>query len=118
MIDPTKREVRDIPPIPPPESPIIDMIDPDNGRPGDTFTIFGSNLVLHPGDPVLVLFQIPTERDAPPDPGPLTIVGDPTATTIVAVVPEMTREQRFPVLVSRSDGAEALSPQDFQITLL
>lgn len=98
--------------------PVIDMIDPNNGRPGDEFTIIGSHLILDTGDAVEVRFQLPTDPTAPPDPGPFVLVGDPTATTIVAVVPDMPREEKFPVLVARSDGAEALSPESFQITLL
>ena len=52
-------------------APVIEAIDPDNGRPGGKFTlIFGSNLVLQPGDPVSVLFEIPTgNRTSPQAPG-------------------------------------------------
>ena len=99
-------------------APVIEAIDPDNGRPGSKFTIFGSNLVLQPGDPVSVLFEIPTEPDQPPNPGPFGIVGVPTPTVVVAVVPEMPQECEFPIVVSRSDGAEAVSNDDFSVKLL
>jgi hypothetical protein len=107
-----------VPPVSALLPPTITTIDPDNGRPGDTFTIFGTNFLLDPGDTVSVLFVIPTEPDAPPNPGPLTIVGNPTPTTIVAIVPPMPREVRLPIVVSRSDGAEAFSEDEFFVTLL
>jgi hypothetical protein len=99
-------------------APVIEAIEPDNGGPGGKFTIFGSNLVLQSGDPVSVLFAIPTEPDQPPDPGPFGIVGVPTPTAVVAVVPEMPQECEFPIVVSRSDGAEATSNEDFRVNLL
>jgi hypothetical protein len=99
-------------------APVIEAIDPDNGRPGGKFTIFGSNLVLEPGDPVSVLFAIPTEPDQPPNPGPFGIVGIPTPTAVVAVVPEMPQECEFPIVVSSSDGPEAISNDTFAVKLL
>jgi hypothetical protein len=107
-----------VPPVSALLPPTISAIDPNNGRPGDTFTIFGTNFILDPGETVSVLFAIPTEPDAPPNPGPLTIVGNPTPTEIVATVPPMPQEVRFPIIVSRSDGAEAFSEDEFFVTLL
>ena len=37
---------------------------------------------------------------------------------VVAVVPEMPQECEFPIVVSRSDGAEAISPDVFSVKLL
>jgi hypothetical protein len=104
--------------VDPVPAPMIDSIDPDNGRPGDTFTVFGSGFVVDPGDTVSVAFAIPTEPDQPPSPGAFTIVGTPTATTIVAVVPEMRDEVEFPLIVSRRDGAETFSADTFSVHLL
>jgi hypothetical protein len=120
IVDPLGRmgiAIVDVPPLEP-AAPVIDTIDPDSGRPGDTFTISGGNFILRPGDSVSVHFAIPTEPDAPPDPGPLVIVDAPTATTIVATVPDMPQEGQFHIIVSRSDGAEVFSETKFFVTLL
>ena len=53
-----------------------------------------------------------------PEPTRLTIVGTPTATQIDVVVPPFDQEINFSVQVSRSDGVDAISEVDFQVTLL
>lgn len=99
-----------------PPLPVIDSIDPDSGRPGDVFSIFGSNLIL-PGEDVTVFGDFPTEPGAP-NLGRFSIVGMPTATQIDAMVPHADQEIRFSIVVSRSDGEEAISDRAFHITLL
>lgn len=97
--------------------PVIESIDPDNGRPGDKFSVLGTDFLIDPGDTVAVIMSFPTEPGMPQVP-PLTIVGRPTSFEIVVVVPVVTREISVPIVVSRSDGAEASSSDKFQITLL
>jgi hypothetical protein len=120
VIDPLGRVGRETVDVPPLEAtlPIIDTIDPDNGSPGGRFTIFGSNLVLQPGDAVIVLLDIGAAPDAPPNPGPLQVVGSTLPTQIEVVIPAMPQEGQFNVVVSRSDGAEATSAETLFITLL
>jgi hypothetical protein len=56
--------------------------------------------------------------DSPPDPGPLAIVGTPTSTRSEVVIPQMPQEGQSGVIVSRSDGAEAISSETLFIALL
>jgi hypothetical protein len=97
--------------------PVIDSVDPDSGRPGDVFSIFGSNFITEGAEFVVVLCDFPP-NPPPPNFGALTIVGTPTATKIDVRVPPSNAEFRFGIVVSRSDGAEATGDHDFQITLL
>lgn len=101
-------------PSPPPPNPIIDFIQPLSGRPGNTFTIHGRNFIARDGHTVSVSLEIVPVPHSPPDPGPLAMHGS-TATEIVAVVPEMENEGSFRIIVSRSDGAEAVSANQFRI---
>jgi hypothetical protein len=99
-----------------PPLPVITELDPDSGRPGDVFSIFGSDLMF-PGEDVTVFGDFPTEPGAP-NLGRFPIVGAPTPTQINAKVPPSNQEIRFSIVVSRSDGEDAVSDRDFQITLL
>lgn len=98
--------------------PVIESLDPNNGRPGDTFAVVGTNFNLDVEHTVGVFFTFPTDPTSPPNPGPLKIVGSPTPTEIIATVPPMSREIECRITIARSDGAEVTSDQDFSVTLL
>jgi hypothetical protein len=98
--------------------PLITGLDPTGGRPETPFTIFGTNLVLHQGDPVSVFWDVPTDPDHVRFMGSFDIVGAPTPTQIVARVPDVNDEVGFTLIVSRSDGGEGFSEEELSVVLL
>jgi hypothetical protein len=100
--------------------PIVETVDPDNGRAGDQFTIFGANLVLNPDDDVVVLFAGPTEPGAEP-PHRCEVVQPTMPNAVTARVPDVsstTGREDFTVILSRSDGAEVVAIEDFSLAIL
>lgn len=118
VIDPLGRIGRAVADIGPAVStlPIIEELDPDSGRPGDIFTIRGRNLTVHQlGDPIVLYGLRMTLWARDRLPAALTVVGPPTPGAIAVVVPELWDGARFGVIVSRRDGAEAVSDQTFTV---
>jgi hypothetical protein len=110
------------PPAAPP--PVVDGIDPESGHPGDVFTILGADLVLHPGDDVVVMFFKPDQpTDPTAEPPHRCEVLQPTFPNQVTVrVPEDISShhdhENYAVDLSRSDGASVVVTDDFFVALL
>jgi hypothetical protein len=93
---------------PPPPDPEISAISPTSAYPGDIFKITGRNFIVPPGGSLSVSIRFP---DFPSSEGVTVISG--SASEIVALVPD--RVGSFPIAVTRSDGAEAVSAMEFNV---
>ena len=110
------------PEVPP---PVVHMVEPTGGRTGEEFTIFGANLVLHPGDRVAIEFVLRPWWPAPAwrsFPNLYCEVVQPTLpNAVTARVPDISSthdHENYEVRLSRTDGAEVVAIDDFFVAIL